>query len=129
MDDSQGIKAGGGSLELGLESERLGGDVGLLKISGEVDVYTSPRLRTAMLEHLDGGCSSLIVDLADVDYLDSSGLGTLVAGLKRSKEQGGQVYLVSPKPRIVRVLEVTGLDQVFSVLGSVEEACQHVERK
>lgn len=128
MSDSQANVAGGGALELSIESKRLEGNIGLITITGEVDVYTSPRVRSAMLEHLDNGCTSLIVDLSAVDYLDSSGLGTLVAGLKRSKEHGGQVILVSPKPRIVRVLEVTGLDQVFSILASVEEAVRAAGR-
>jgi len=110
-------------------SERKSASAGFVKLSGEVDVYTSPRVRTAMLSLLDSGCSSLIVDLSEVDYLDSSGLGILVAGLKRAREHSGEVFLVSPKPRIVHVLEVTGLDKVFRILGSVDEAVELAERK
>jgi len=68
------------------------------------------------------------MDLSKVDYLDSSGLGILVAGLKRSRENGGEVFLVNPKPRIRHVLEVTGLHNVFTILGSVDEAVAHAER-
>lgn len=108
--------------------DRISDTLAVMRLTGEIDLYTSPRVRSAMLEYLDAGCTSLIVDLSEVDYLDSSGLGTLVAGLKRSKEHGGQVYLVSPKPRIARVLEVTGLNDVFSVLDSVDEARTAAER-
>jgi len=109
-------------MELGIDSGKRGDSIAVIRLTGEVDVYTSPRVRSAMLEQLDGGCKYLVIDLASVDYLDSSGLGILVAGLKRARENGGEVYLVSPKPRIQHVLEVTGLHKVFTVKESVDEA-------
>lgn len=116
-------------MEFGIDAEKRGDKIGIIRLNGEVDVYTSPRVRAAMLEHLEQGCKYLIIDLTQVDYLDSSGLGILVAGLKRSRESGGEVFLVSPKPRIQHVLEVTGLQKVFTILDSVDAALARAEGK
>lgn len=124
MAENPGVGAGRASLDFVVSSERRGDAIGVVTISGEVDVYTSPRVRSAMLEQFDAGATSLVVDLAKVDYLDSSGLGVLVAGLKRAREHGGEVYLVACKPRILRVLEVTGLKRVFALTPTVDEAVQ-----
>lgn len=129
MNETPGTKPGTGSMELGLVSECLGEAVGFIRLNGEVDVYSAPRLRNAMLEHIDAGRPSLIVELSEVTYLDSSGLGVLVAGLKRAKEHEGQVYIIAPMPRIMRVLEITGLDKVFTITATVDEALQRAERK
>ncbi|BCW99454.1 MAG: STAS domain-containing protein [Armatimonadota bacterium] len=115
-------------MELGIHTEKRGDNIAVVSLSGEVDVYSSPRVRSAMLEQLDGGSKYLVMDLSKVDYLDSSGLGILVAGLKRSRENGGEVFLVNPKPRIQHVLEVTGLHNVFTILKSVDEAVARAER-
>ncbi|MCC6483440.1 MAG: STAS domain-containing protein [Armatimonadetes bacterium] len=116
-------------MDFGVSSERPSPAIGLVSVTGEIDVYTSPRVRSAMLEHFEAGCTSLVVDLSSVDYLDSSGLGILVAGLKRARELGGEVLLVTTKPRIMRVLEVTGLDKVFNISATMDEALQKTERK
>jgi anti-sigma B factor antagonist len=109
-------------MDFKISSERPGGTIGLVTVTGEIDVYTSPRVRSAMLELFEAGCTSLIVDLSNVDYLDSSGLGVLVAGLKRAREHGGEVHIVTSKVRIMRVLEVTGLDKIFSISSTAAEA-------
>lgn len=128
MDETQASKSAA-ALDFSITSERPSDSVGLVAVSGEVDVYTSPRVRSAMLDHFEAGCTSLVVDLSSVDYLDSSGLGILVAGLKRAREQGGEVHLVTTKPRIMRVLEVTGLDKVFSISATAADALEKAERK
>jgi anti-sigma B factor antagonist len=100
--------------------ERQG--IPVLGVSGEIDVYTAPRLRERLLELAQQGTTRVVVDLSEVSFVDSTGLGVLVSGLKRFREGGGDLLLVVVQPQIMKVLEITGLTTVFSVHTSVDEA-------
>jgi anti-sigma B factor antagonist len=100
-------------LKVTLESVGRGPDTWpRLRVSGEVDIQTSPFLERQLMRALDGA-SSLTVDLSDVTFLDSTGLSVLVAGLKQCQGAGGELHLVSPRPNVLRVLEITGLTEAF----------------
>ncbi|GAV31648.1 MAG: STAS domain-containing protein [Anaerosomatales bacterium] len=94
----------------------------LLAVRGEVDVYTSPLLKSRLGEAVDDGCLDLIVDLEGVSFIDSSGLGALVSGLRRVKERSGSLRVVCTKDNILKVFRITGLDKVFPIVSSAEEA-------
>jgi anti-sigma B factor antagonist len=94
----------------------------VLEVAGEVDVYTGTTLRDRISDLLDGGAHDLIVDLGRVDFIDSTGLGVLVGALNRARELGGSLQLVCAQERVLKLLRITGLDQVFTVRPSVEEA-------
>ncbi len=94
----------------------------VLAVSGEVDVYTAPALRDRIADLLDGGQHRLVIDLAGVEFLDSTGLGVLVAGLNRAREVGGSLSLVCPQERVLKLFRITGLDEVFTVHSTVDEA-------
>jgi len=89
---------------------------------GEIDVSTAPELRQAIVEVASAGPGPLVIDLADVDFLDSTGLGVLVSGLKRFRTMGSDVILVVASNRILKVFEITGLTQVFRTHGTREAA-------
>ena len=89
--------------------------------AGEIDVSTAPRLRE-QLTSLPIDADRVVVDLSDVTFLDSTGLGVLVASWKRCQESDASLDLVVARPRIMKVLEVTGLNAVFTIFGSLEEA-------
>lgn len=91
----------------------------VLKVSGEIDIQTSPILDEQLRSLLGEGATSIVVDLADVVFLDSTGLSVLVAALKRCQSVGGTVRLVSLRPNVRRVVEVTGLTDAFQV-GSAD---------
>ena len=93
-----------------------------ITLDGEIDVYTSPRLRQQLTEVIDGGCVNLVVDLQDLGFIDSSGLGVLVSALRRVKESGGTLRLVCSKESILKIFRITGLDKVFPLFPSVAEA-------
>jgi len=97
-------------------------DVQALDLEGEVDVYTAPVLRQAIMDQVEGGVKHLLINLARVEYLDSTGLGILIGGVKRLKEQGGSLRLVGPSARIQRIFEITGLNKIFDVYASEQEA-------
>jgi len=95
----------------------------VLVVRGEVDVATAPRVRTRILDLLEGGRPQLIVDLEGVEFLDSSGLGALVAGLKVARGREGDMRIVCHRQRsVLKVLEVTGLDRILDCFESVEAA-------
>lgn len=94
----------------------------VLAVGGEIDVYTAPRLRERLLDLAHGGTPTVVVDLTNVSFVDSTGLGVLVSGLKRFREAGGDLLLVVTQPQILKVLEITGLTTVFSIHPTVAEA-------
>jgi anti-sigma B factor antagonist len=94
----------------------------VLAVSGEVDVYTAPALRDRIADLLDSGQHQLVIDLGGVEFLDSTGLGVLVAGLNRAREVGGSLALVCPQERVLKLFRITGLDEVFTVYSTVDEA-------
>jgi anti-anti-sigma factor len=87
----------------------------VLRVAGEVDIQTSPTLAERLQSVLDQGHPSLLVDLREVTFLDSTGLSVLIAGLRRCQDAGGELRLVSPRPNVRKVFEITGLTEVFHV--------------
>lgn len=94
----------------------------VLEVQGEVDLYTSSQLRDGILRLTEEGENRIVIDLNNVSFMDSSGLGVLVAGLKRARERGGELALVFGEGSVQKVLGITGLDKVFATHGSVGEA-------
>lgn len=105
-----------------METHTLERQLPIIELEGEVDVYTAPQLKQQMIGLLEGGARELVVDLTKVEYLDSTALGVLIGGLKRMREMDGNMVLVCPSPRIRRVFEITGLDKIFDIYNSVDEA-------
>jgi len=89
---------------------------------GEVDLHTAPEIKQHIAALSDQGCTQIVVDLSRIDYMDSTGLGVLVGALKRLREKDGELRLVQPTPRVMRVLEITRLVNVFQIFHSEEEA-------
>lgn len=96
----------------------------ILDVGGEIDVYSAPNLREALIELVGDGKYQIIVNMEHVDFLDSTGLGVLVGGLKRVRAHEGSLGLVCDKERILKIFRITGLTKVFSIYPSVEEAVQ-----
>ena len=94
----------------------------VLEVGGEVDVATAPRLREQLIKLVNDANYRIVVDLRDVDFIDSTGLGVLIGALKRVRTHDGDLTLVCTEPRIVKVFQITGLDQVFDLHGSVSDA-------
>ncbi len=107
-------------LTLDVHSDNPGFSV--IVVSGEIDVYTAPKLREKLISLADAGSYQLIVDMEGVEFLDSTGLGVLVGGLKRVRAQDGWIDLVCTQSRILRIFKITGLNKVFSIYDSVPGA-------
>ncbi|GAA3262875.1 anti-sigma factor antagonist BldG [Nonomuraea helvata] len=98
------------------------GDCAVLKVAGEIDVETAPKLREQLVDLAGKGIRHVITDLGGVDFLDSTGLGVLVGGLKRQRNHDGTLTLVTDAERILRVFRITGLVTVLPPHASVSEA-------
>jgi anti-sigma B factor antagonist len=88
-----------------------------MSVSGEIDLYTAPRLHGELVTALAGGEPvRLVVDMSGVEFCDSTGMNVLLAAHRRARENGGDLELASPRPAIRKILQVTGLETVFTVL-------------
>ncbi len=91
-------------------------------VRGEVDVAVTGELTGALREAIGEGGRRVVVDLESVDFIDSAGLGVLVAGLKRVREHDGTLALVCTREPVLRVLSITGLEEVFPIHATIQEA-------
>ena len=100
-------------------------DTGIATITpiGRVDALSAPELRKSMDDSIDDGVRNLIIDLTDVEFLDSAGMAALVVGMKRTRQQGGDTKLVWPaNPQICRIFLLTKFDKVFDFADTVSGA-------
>ena len=94
----------------------------LARLSGEVDVFVFPDIKDKLLGAVRAGHDRIIIDLKDVEYIDSSGLGVLVVTHKEARERGGRIAVVCPKPQLRRIFEITGLSKLFGVFYDLDAA-------
>src|SRR5450756_3112057 len=110
----------GMDLTLNVYSDTPGSTV--VAVGGEIDVYSAPKLRERLIALVDSGSYHLIVDMEAVEFLDSTGLGVLVGGLKRVRAHDGWIDLVCTQERILKIFRITGLTKVFGIHESVDQA-------
>jgi anti-sigma B factor antagonist len=103
-------------------SQTSAGDVPILAVSGEVDVYSAPALKDRIGELIESGRNTLIVDLSGVAFLDSTGLGALVEARAATTDAGGSLPLVCNQERILKLFTITGLDGVFNIHSTISDA-------
>jgi anti-sigma B factor antagonist len=101
--------------QLAIEVER-GEAATLVALRGDLDLATAPKLRECLVQVIDQR-ARIVVDLEAVDFVDSAGLGILVAGLRRARARGGELELVCSNREVLRLLEITGLHREFTIHG------------
>jgi anti-sigma B factor antagonist len=99
--------------------------VAVIALSGELDLYTCPEFKAELLKVIEDGAKLVVVDLTETTFIDSTALGVLIRGVERLKTQDGRLVAACSDPNIVKIFEVTGLDRIFSVCRSREEALAH----
>jgi anti-sigma B factor antagonist len=105
-------------VDLNVSTASQGGHA-VVTVTGELDLYTAPRLQTALAELLRDQIGRIVVDMSGIEFCDSTGMNVLLAAMKRNKERGGTLELAAPRPAVRRILQVTGLDTVFTVVDAV----------
>jgi anti-sigma B factor antagonist len=111
---------------LAITTEEIGDAIVVIGLKGEVDLYTCPELKQELLRVINDGATTIVVDLTETTFIDSTGLGVLIRGVERLKTEGGRLAVVCVDPNMVKVFEVTGLNRVFSISSSQEEALAQV---
>lgn len=102
----------------------------ILGVAGELDAATAPRLREQLEQCLSGGCRWLLVDLHDLEYIDSTGLGLLIGAAKLLAEAGGDLTIACPRPNVMRVFEISGTGSLLHVkTEEVQARCYLAERR
>ena len=91
------------------------GEHKVISVSGEVDLYNVSELKKALFSVTDGTYSSVVVDLKDVNYMDSSGIGALVAGQKKMRAHNGRFALINIHDDVLNILKLATLDRFFSI--------------
>ena len=94
----------------------------VIDVQGEIDIYTAPRLRELLIDLVSQGSYQLIVNLDEVGFLDSTGLGVLVGGLRRVRAHNGSLDLVCTQQPILKIFRITGLTEVFGIYETVDQA-------
>lgn len=108
-------------MQLRTEVSELGGWT-VVSLYGELDVATAPSLREQLIGLVNDGSTQLVLDLEGIDFLDSTGLGTIISALKRARTHDGDLRLVCSQSRITRLFEITGLDKAVPLLPTLDAA-------
>ena len=110
-----------------IKTEQLSDDSYVISLAGEVDLYTAPEFKQQLLEVIGQGGKQVVVDFSNTTFIDSTTLGVLVGGVKRLRTNDGQLSLVCSDRNITKIFEITGLDRVFTIYPTRDEAVSNVK--
>ena len=105
-----------------INTEQLSSETFVISLSGEVDLYTAPEFKQQLLDVIGQGGKEVVVDFTNTTFIDSTTLGVLVGGVKRLRAQDGRLALVCSDRNITKIFEITGLDRVFTIYPTRDEA-------
>ena len=105
-----------------IKTEQLDDASYVISLAGEVDLYTAPEFKQQLLEVIGQGAKHVVVDFSETTFIDSTTLGVLVGGVKRLRTNEGQLSLVCSDRNITKIFEITGLDRVFTIYPTRDEA-------
>jgi len=109
-------------LNFQISDTAVNNDTHVIELGGEIDLYTAPEFKERMVQVIEEGKTHLVVDLSKATFIDSTTLGVLVGGVKRLRPAGGSLTLVCADPNICKIFEITGLDRVFSIHDTRDDA-------
>ena len=105
-----------------ITDRKVDDDTHVLAVTGEIDLFTAPEFKQRMSALIDAGRSRIVVDLTQTTFIDSSSLGVLIGAHRRLKLRGGALLVVCDSEAIAKTFKITGLDGVFTLAASVDEA-------
>lgn len=109
-----------------VEEQRFSDRRALVSVRGAVNLFSAPTLKRVLVTAIDNGAHEVVLDLTDTAFLDSTGLGALLAAHRRLANREGRLVIVGAQANVLRVLEVTGLDSIFQFASSREAALADV---
>ena len=105
-----------------INDEEIDAETQVIELGGEIDLYTAPEFKERMVALIEDGKKRIVVDLSAATFIDSTTLGVLVGGVKRLRPTGGTLALVCTDQNITKIFEITGLDRVFPIHASRDDA-------
>jgi anti-sigma B factor antagonist len=105
-----------------VQTEKVDDSTYVIALAGEVDLYTAPEFKQQLLDVIAKGATDVVVDFTKTTFIDSTTLGVLVGGVKRLRAQDGRLSLVCSDRNITKIFEITGLDRVFTIYPTRDEA-------
>jgi anti-sigma B factor antagonist len=115
------------SPEFAITEQPIDAERHVLAVRGEIDLFTAPELKQVLAESIEGGRIRIIVDLTDTTFLDSTALGVLIGAVKRLRSRDGALAIVNIDDNIAKTFEITGLDQIFTIVPTRDEAIDAVD--
>jgi anti-sigma B factor antagonist len=110
------------AIEFEIHDRPVDDDTHIVAVAGEIDLFTAPEFKQRVSEPLDAGRTRLVVDLSRTTFIDSSSLGVLIGAHRRLKRRGGSLAVVCDNDAIVKTFRITGLDGVFTLVATLDEA-------
>jgi anti-sigma B factor antagonist len=110
------------AVDFEITDRKVDDDTHVLAVTGEIDLFTAPEFKQRMSALIDAGRSRIVVDLTQTTFIDSSSLGVLIGAHRRLKLRGGALLVVCDSEAIAKTFKITGLDGVFTLAASVDEA-------
>ena len=113
-------------MNFNIQDEEIDSETHVIQLGGEVDLYTAPEFKERLVELIENGKTKIVVDLSEATFIDSTTLGVLVGGVKRLRPAGGSLALVCSDQNITKIFEITGLDRVFPIHDTRDQALSAV---
>ena len=110
------------AIDFAITYRQVDGNRHIVAVTGEIDLFTAPEFKQRMSQPIDDGVGRLIVDLSGTTFIDSSSLGVLIGAHRRLKLRGGSLVVVCDNEAIVKTFRITGLDGVFTLVKSLDDA-------
>ena len=109
-------------MNFNIQDEEIDSTTHVIELGGEVDLYTAPEFKERLVQLIESGKTQIVVDLSTATFIDSTTLGVLVGGVKRLRPAEGALALVCSDQNITKIFEITGLDRVFPIHETREQA-------
>jgi anti-sigma B factor antagonist len=108
--------------EFALTEDSIDSERHVVAVRGEIDLFTAPELKQKLTDAIEGGKTRIVVDLTQTTFLDSTALGVLIGAVKRLRTRDGALVIVNVDQNIAKTFEITGLDQIFTIVGERDAA-------
>ncbi len=110
------------TFDFALSEERLANGAHVVAVAGEVDIFTAPDLKRTIALAIEDGAHRLVIDLTQTRFLDSTALGVLIGAVKRLRPLDGRMAIVNTEPSTAKTFQITGLDRIFTIVPTRDEA-------
>lgn len=114
------------TFDFALTEEQTPSGAHVVAVSGEVDIFTAPDLKKTITAAIEGGTRLLVIDLTLTRFLDSTALGVLIGAVKRLRPLDGRMAIVNTEPSTAKTFQITGLDRIFTIVATRDEALEAV---